>query len=61
MGIALRLDDGPPARASVADAYAGKELPPSLAILSSHMITCPNTGRLTAQRDNHQVFLVPID
>jgi hypothetical protein len=60
MGIVLHLENGPPARASIGDAYAGKELPTSLAILTGEMITCPNTGRLTAQRDTHQVFLVPI-
>jgi hypothetical protein len=60
MGIVLRLENGPPARVSIGDAYAGKELPPSLASLSSNMITCPNTGRLTAQRDTHEVFLVAI-
>jgi hypothetical protein len=60
MRIVLALDDGPPARASIGDTYAGKELPPSLATLSRNMITCPKTGKFTSQNDNHQLFLIPL-
>ncbi len=61
MRIVLLLDDGPQARASIVDSYAGKALPSTLATLSSNMITCPKTGKFTSQRDNTQVFLVPMD
>jgi hypothetical protein len=59
MGTILHLDDGPPDKASTGDTYKGKELPTTVATLMDNMVTCPNTGRLTAQRDNKQVFLVP--
>jgi hypothetical protein len=59
MGTILHLDDGPPDKASIGDTYKGKELPTTVATLMDNMVTCPNTGRLTAQRDNKQVFLVP--
>jgi len=59
-GIVLSLDDGPAERASIGDTYAGKDLPPQIALLTNNWVTCPNTGRLTSQKDNNQVFLVPI-
>ena len=60
IGITLSLDDGPAKKESIADTYAGKELPPQVATLSNNEVTCPNTGKLTSQEDNNQVFLVPI-
>jgi len=59
LGIAIRLDDGPVKAGSINDAYQGKELPPE-ATLSNNKTTCPITGKLTSQKDNKQVFLVPI-
>ena len=60
MGIQLALDDGPVARESIGNTYAGRDLPPGVANLINNSVTCPNTGRQTEQKDNHQVFLVPI-
>lgn len=60
MGITLSLDDGPPKKESIGNTYAGKELPAQVATLSNNTVTCPNTGNLTSQEDNNQVFLVPI-
>jgi hypothetical protein len=57
--ITLTLDDGPPAKESIGNTYAGKELPPQVATLIDNKTTCPNTGKLTSQKDNSQVFLVP--
>jgi hypothetical protein len=58
--ISISLDDGPADKASIGDTYAGKELPPQIALLIDNKTTCPNTRRLTSQKDNNQVFLVPI-
>jgi hypothetical protein len=60
LGISISLDDGPADKASIGDTYAGKELPPQIALLIDNKTTCPNTRRLTSQKDNNQVFLVPI-
>jgi hypothetical protein len=60
LGISIELDDGPADQASIGDTYAGKDLPPNIMTLSGNMTICPRTGKLTSQKDNHQVFLVPI-
>ena len=60
LGISISLNDGPVDESSIGDAYAGKELPTSIATLSGNMTNCPTTGRMTSQKDNNQVFLVPI-
>jgi hypothetical protein len=60
LGISIRLDDGPVEKESIGDSYAGIELPSSVATLRGNMATCPNTGKLTSQKDNNQVYLVPI-
>ena len=60
MKITLELGDGPPVEESIGDTYAGKKLPPQVATLRNNKVTCPNTGRLTSQENNNQIFLVPI-
>jgi len=60
LGTAIELDEGPPDKASIGDAYAGRELPFQIATLTGIMTLCPNTGKMTSQEDNNQVFLVPI-
>ncbi|MFT6928158.1 MAG: hypothetical protein ACJAZP_003808 [Psychromonas sp.] len=60
MGIQLALDDGPAEKASIGDVYNGKEIDPLIVSMQDNWITCPVTGKLTMQKDNDQVFLVPI-
>jgi hypothetical protein len=60
LGITIELNDGPPDRASIGDTYAGRELPRQVATLIGNRTQCPNTGRMTSQENNNQVFLVPI-
>ncbi len=60
LGVSISLDDGPADKASIGNTYAGKELPTSVATMIGNKTTCPNTGVLTSQADNDQVFLVPI-
>ena len=60
MKITLSLDDGPPEKASIGDAYAGRELPDEVARLNNNEVQCPQTGNLFVQKDNSQVFLVPV-
>jgi hypothetical protein len=60
LGISISLDDGPAKKESIRDFYDGKELNPSVATLIQNRTVCPNTGRLTQQQDNNQVYLMPI-
>ncbi len=60
MGIIVPLDDGPVKKESIGDLYAGKALPPVIANLTNNKTECPNTGHLFTQKNNDQVFLVPI-
>jgi hypothetical protein len=53
------LKDGPIDKQSIGDVYEDRNLPASLAKLSSMSVTCPTTGRGFIQKDNHQIFLVP--
>ncbi len=61
MGISIELQDGPADKASIGDTYSGKELPPQVAQLSNNITNCPKSGKPILQRDNNQVFLVPIE
>ena len=60
VGVAIRLQDGPAHKESIGDFYAGRKLPPEVATLVNNQVTCPKTGRMTSQRDNNQVFIVPV-
>ena len=60
MGISIELNDGPVDKASIGDTYAGKELPPQITQLKNNITCCPKSGEPILQRDNNQVFLVPI-
>lgn len=60
MGVCVGLNDGPAKKASISDAYQGKKLPQNLANMIDNRITCPKTGNWITQKDNNQVFLVPI-
>ena len=59
MGVSVILKDGPIDKQSIGDVYEDRNLPASLAKLSSMGVTCPTTGRGFIQKDNHQIFLVP--
>ena len=61
MSLRISLDDGPTDKQSIGDLYAGRELPPQVATLIDNQTVCPTTGKMILQRDNHQVFLVPVD
>lgn len=60
LGISINLDDGPVDKASVGDVYAGKEIDPKIVNMTNNYTTCPKTGKRTSQKDNNQVFLVPM-
>jgi hypothetical protein len=61
MGICVGLDDGPAKKASIGDAYKGKELPKNIVHVTDNKITCPKTGHWITDTDKNQVFLVPVD
>jgi hypothetical protein len=60
MGIGVNLDDGPADKASIGDAYDGKDLPQDIVNMKDNITYCPKTGKEILQRNNHQVFLVPV-
>jgi hypothetical protein len=60
MSIVIELADGPADKASVGDTYQGRNLPPQIAALINNRIICPKTRRWILQRNNQQVFLVPV-
>jgi rubrerythrin len=57
----ITLEDGPVRRQSVAESYTESNLPPELAALKDKRIYCPKTGRHYAQKNDNQIFLVPVD
>jgi hypothetical protein len=59
MGATVLLKDGPIGKQSIGQMYIDKNLPETVAKLSSKSITCPVTGRGFTQKDNQQIFLVP--
>jgi hypothetical protein len=60
LGISVRLADGPAKKKqSIADAYQGQDLPPSLAALKDSRVYCPKTGRQYSQKDTNKIFLMP--
>ena len=60
MGISIERDDGPTDKKSIGDLFAGKELPQDIVNLFNNTTVCPNTGKAFVQKDNNQVFLVPV-
>jgi len=60
MGVSVELADGPAARASLGDAYAGRDLPSQVMMMIGNWTRCPVTGQMIRQTNNDQVFLVPV-
>ena len=58
MGITIQLAEELSPTQSVGDIYDGRDLPEQIARMTDNTTTCPRTGRMFKQRDNHQVFLV---
>ncbi len=57
--IALKLDDdGPQKRESVASFYAGKKIPPGLAVRND-TFRCPVTGGKFSPKSDEKVFVMP--
>ena len=59
MAVSVLLTDGPVEKQSIGQTYKDRNLPETLANLSSKSVTCPATGRGFTQKDNNQIFLVP--
>ena len=59
-GIKIPIKNGPPIKRSVGAFYAGKQLPAKIAGLIDSQVLCPKTGKMFAQKNIHQIFLVPI-
>ena len=61
MRVRINLEDGPPYKRSVSDAYPGKTHPPQLQAVEGHNVLCLKTGRTFIQSNLDDVFLVPAD
>jgi hypothetical protein len=61
MGIKFPLKNGPQRKTSVGAFFAGQELPPKVAKLINGHVLCPKTGKMFAQRDLNQIFLVLLE
>jgi hypothetical protein len=54
------LDLGPVDNKRLGDVYDGQELPSQIASLLDNWFTCPSAHQLYRQKDNKQVYLVPV-
>lgn len=61
LDVVITLENGPVSRKSIGESYQGKSLPPELAALKDKRIYCPKTGRHYAQKNENQIFLIPVD
>ncbi len=55
---AFSLDDGPALKASICDAYRGRDMPLAIEKLHRKKFTCPTTGREMRQANDSEIFLV---
>ena len=55
------MDDGPSEKATVADAYRDKPLPPKLVQLLKGDTLCPELAKSVTLEDPNKVYLVPAD
>lgn len=60
MGIQVLLNDGPTEIQSIENLYAGKKVPSHIGMFMNNYVRCLYTGRLFAQKNNKQIFLVPV-
>jgi rubrerythrin len=61
MEIFVMLEDGPAGKQSIGDRYHGKQLPSELAALKNRRLYCPKLGRHYSQKNENQIFLIPVD
>jgi len=61
MRVRINLEDGPPNKQSISDAYPGKTHPPQLQAVEGHNVLCLKTGRTFIQSNLDDMFLVPAD
>jgi hemerythrin-like metal-binding protein len=60
MNVSVAVENGPKTKHSVGQTYQGKELSPQLAELRERQIYCPKTGRQYPQKNDKQIFLIPV-
>lgn len=58
-GVSVVLTDGPTEKASVASHYAGKTVPPVLALMLRNPVKCPKTGKHYQQTDSNLIYIAP--
>lgn len=60
MEVFVMLQNGPTSKQTIGDRYEGKELPPEFAELKDKRVYCPKLGRHYSQKNENQIFLVPV-
>jgi rubrerythrin len=61
MEIFVMLENGPASKQSIGDRYQGKKFPPELAALKDKRLYCPKLGRHYSQKNEKEIFLIPVD
>lgn len=60
LGMSVKMDHGPTNRTRACDLYVHKDIEPDILRMKQNTTTCPNTGKLTSQKDDRQLFLIPL-
>jgi hemerythrin-like metal-binding protein len=60
MDVSVTIENGPKTKHSVGQTYQGKDLSPQLAELKERRMYCPHTGRQYPQKNDNQIFLIPV-
>ena len=58
--LRIELQYGPVNKQSVSDVYSGREPPAVIRMLKNSCYPCSKTGKTFFQKDQNQVFLVPV-
>ncbi len=61
MEIFVMLESGPTSKQSIGDRYRGRELPAELAALRDKRVYCPKLGRQYSQKNEKEIFLIPVE
>jgi hypothetical protein len=59
--ITLNLDNGPPKKETIANAYKDKPLPRNLAKLLGNAVLCTESAKSLMLKDSSKVYLVPLE
>ncbi|NNJ71547.1 MAG: hypothetical protein HKP09_00045 [Enterobacterales bacterium] len=58
--MSLYLKNGPSSTTRACDLYPHNDIESDIVMMKGNTTTCPNTGKLTSQQDDRQLFLIPL-